>query len=36
LTLGYGNVQSCQGIMIMLQEEKREKTREKGDDLQTK
>jgi hypothetical protein len=35
LTLGYGNVQSCQGIMIMLQEEKRKK-KEKGDDLQAK
>jgi hypothetical protein len=36
LTLGYGNVQSCQGIMIMLQEEKRKKRKEKGDDLQAK
>jgi hypothetical protein len=36
LTLGYGNVQSCQGIMTMLQEEKREKTKEKGHELQAK
>jgi hypothetical protein len=38
LTLAYGNVQSSQGIMIMLQEEKRKekKEKEKGDDLQAK